>query len=109
MEGWVCVVERMGDRVCDGKNIAYQSSVPGYASTVILRNKVQSLVLGAPRYQHTGLVVMFRRNFDTWEANANIKGSQVSTECKEQECAEKFRCHGWHSRLNLESQDQLCL
>uniref|UniRef100_A0A8C0ZVN1 VWFA domain-containing protein n=1 Tax=Castor canadensis TaxID=51338 RepID=A0A8C0ZVN1_CASCN len=62
-------------RVNSDMNDAYL----GYASTVILRNKVQSLVLGAPRYQHTGLVVMFRRNFDTWEANANIKGSQIGS------------------------------
>ncbi|XP_012619586.2 integrin alpha-M isoform X1 [Microcebus murinus] len=51
----------------------------GYAATVVVRNRVQSLVLGAPRYQHVGLVVMFRQNFDTWEFNANIKGTQIGS------------------------------
>ncbi|XP_045399204.1 integrin alpha-M isoform X1 [Lemur catta] len=62
-------------RVDSDMNDAYL----GYAATVILRNRVQSLVLGAPRYQHIGLVVMFRQNADTWEFNANIKGSQIGS------------------------------
>uniref|UniRef100_A0A8C5YQ27 Integrin subunit alpha M n=1 Tax=Marmota marmota marmota TaxID=9994 RepID=A0A8C5YQ27_MARMA len=45
-------------RVDSDMNDAYL----GYASAVILRNRVQSLVLGAPRYQHIGLVAMFRQN-----------------------------------------------
>uniref|UniRef100_A0A8I6A686 Integrin subunit alpha D n=1 Tax=Rattus norvegicus TaxID=10116 RepID=A0A8I6A686_RAT len=48
----------------------------GYASAVISRNRVQSLVLGAPRYQHIGLVVMFKQNFGAWEPHTDIKGSQ---------------------------------
>uniref|UniRef100_A0A452QX68 Integrin subunit alpha M n=1 Tax=Ursus americanus TaxID=9643 RepID=A0A452QX68_URSAM len=48
----------------------------GYAAEVILRSRVQNLVLGAPRYQHIGLVVMFRENAGTWEATSVIKGSQ---------------------------------
>uniref|UniRef100_A0A8C6HYU7 Integrin alpha M n=1 Tax=Mus spicilegus TaxID=10103 RepID=A0A8C6HYU7_MUSSI len=59
-------------RVDSDMNDAYL----GYASAVILRNRVQSLVLGAPRYQHIGLVVMFRENFGTWEPHTSIKGSQ---------------------------------
>ncbi|XP_069343338.1 integrin alpha-M-like isoform X2 [Eulemur rufifrons] len=62
-------------RVDSDMNDAYL----GYAATVISRNRVQSLVLGAPRYQHVGLVVMFRQNADTWEFNANIKGSQIGS------------------------------
>nr|XP_035974883.1 integrin alpha-M isoform X6 [Halichoerus grypus] len=59
-------------RVDSDMNDAYL----GYAAEVILRSRVQNLVLGAPRYQHTGLVVMFRENAGTWENNAVIKGSQ---------------------------------
>ncbi|CAO2583474.1 Integrin alpha-M [Lemmus lemmus] len=59
-------------RVDSDMNDAYL----GYSSAVIMRSRVQSLVLGAPRYQHTGLVVMFRQNFGAWEPQANIKGSQ---------------------------------
>ncbi|OBS63467.1 hypothetical protein A6R68_08021, partial [Neotoma lepida] len=62
-------------RVDSDMNDAYL----GYASAVILRSRVQSLVLGAPRYQHTGLVVMFRENFGAWEPHANIKGSQIGS------------------------------
>ncbi|XP_048187741.1 integrin alpha-M-like [Perognathus longimembris pacificus] len=62
-------------RVNSDMNDAYL----GYASAVILRNKVQSLVLGAPRYQHIGLVVMLKRNFRVWEPSMEIKGSQIGS------------------------------
>ncbi|KAL1789296.1 integrin alpha-M isoform X2 [Sigmodon hispidus] len=51
----------------------------GYASAVILKSRDQSLVLGAPRYQHTGLVVMFRQNLGVWEPHSDIKGSQIGS------------------------------
>uniref|UniRef100_A0A8C0R3U5 Integrin subunit alpha M n=1 Tax=Canis lupus dingo TaxID=286419 RepID=A0A8C0R3U5_CANLU len=59
-------------RVDSDMNDAYL----GYAAEVILRSRVQNLVLGAPRYRHTGMVVMFKENAGTWETNAIIKGSQ---------------------------------
>uniref|UniRef100_A0A8C9UR07 Integrin subunit alpha M n=1 Tax=Spermophilus dauricus TaxID=99837 RepID=A0A8C9UR07_SPEDA len=62
-------------RVDSDMNDAYL----GYASAVILRNRVQSLVLGAPRYQHIGLVAMFRQNAGAWETNTIIKGNQRIT------------------------------
>ncbi|KAF3814075.1 hypothetical protein GH733_018107 [Mirounga leonina] len=62
-------------RVDSDMNDAYL----GYAAEVILRSRVQNLVLGAPRYQHTGLVVMFRENAGTWETNTVIKGSQIGS------------------------------
>ncbi|XP_055993691.1 integrin alpha-M-like [Sorex fumeus] len=51
----------------------------GYAAEVIVRNRVQSLILGAPRYQHIGLVVMFRKDAGFWNANSLIKGNQVGS------------------------------
>ncbi|XP_057551243.1 integrin alpha-M [Hippopotamus amphibius kiboko] len=51
----------------------------GYAAEVILRNRVQNLLLGAPRYQHVGLVVMFKQNARAWEKNTEIKGSQIGS------------------------------
>ncbi|XP_054438592.1 integrin alpha-M [Pteronotus mesoamericanus] len=51
----------------------------GYAAEVILRNRIQTLVLGAPRYQHTGLVAMFRQNAGTWQTNTVIKGKQIGS------------------------------
>ncbi|XP_004623053.1 integrin alpha-M [Octodon degus] len=62
-------------RVNSDMNDAYL----GYASAVITRNRGQNLVLGAPRYQHTGLVVMFRQNAGAWEASADIQGSQIGS------------------------------
>ncbi|XP_043415900.1 integrin alpha-M isoform X4 [Prionailurus bengalensis] len=62
-------------RVDSDMNDAYL----GYAAEVIWRSRVQNLVLGAPRYQHTGLVVMFRENAGTWETNTVIKGSQIGS------------------------------
>ncbi|VCW70442.1 unnamed protein product [Gulo gulo] len=62
-------------RVDSDMNDAYL----GYAAEVILRSRVQNLVLGAPRYQHTGLVVMFRESAGTWENSAVIKGSQIGS------------------------------
>ncbi|KAG3259703.1 integrin subunit alpha M [Ictidomys tridecemlineatus] len=62
-------------RVDSDMNDAYL----GYASAVILRNRVQSLVLGAPRYQHIGLVAMFRQNAGAWETNTIIKGNQIGS------------------------------
>uniref|UniRef100_G1LKQ3 Integrin subunit alpha M n=1 Tax=Ailuropoda melanoleuca TaxID=9646 RepID=G1LKQ3_AILME len=51
----------------------------GYAAEVITRSRVQNLVLGAPRYQHIGLVVMFKENAGAWEATSVIKGSQIGS------------------------------
>uniref|UniRef100_A0A0P6JUN6 Integrin alpha-M isoform 1 n=1 Tax=Heterocephalus glaber TaxID=10181 RepID=A0A0P6JUN6_HETGA len=51
----------------------------GYAAAVVVRSQVQSLALGAPRYQHTGLVVLFRQNAGAWETMANIWGSQIGS------------------------------
>ncbi|XP_006871997.1 PREDICTED: integrin alpha-M [Chrysochloris asiatica] len=62
-------------RVNSDMNDAYL----GYASEVISRNKVQSLVLGAPRYQHTGLVVMFKQNAGSWKTSAVINGTQIGS------------------------------
>ncbi|XP_005351394.1 integrin alpha-M isoform X2 [Microtus ochrogaster] len=62
-------------RVDSDMNDAYL----GYSSAVIMRSRVQSLLLGAPRYQHIGLVVMFRQNFGAWEPQADIKGSQIGS------------------------------
>ncbi|XP_077763542.1 integrin alpha-M isoform X3 [Canis aureus] len=62
-------------RVDSDMNDAYL----GYAAEVILRSRVQNLVLGAPRYRHTGMVAMFKENAGTWETNAIIKGSQIGS------------------------------
>ncbi|XP_028353839.1 integrin alpha-M [Physeter macrocephalus] len=62
-------------RVDSDMNDAYL----GYAAEAILQNRVQILLLGAPRYQHIGLVVIFKKNAGAWEKNAEIKGSQIGS------------------------------
>ncbi|XP_058425523.1 integrin alpha-M isoform X1 [Diceros bicornis minor] len=62
-------------RVDSDMNDAYL----GYAVEVILRSPVQSFVMGAPRHQHTGLVVMFKQNAGAWQTNSRIKGSQIGS------------------------------
>nr|KAF6489741.1 integrin subunit alpha M [Molossus molossus] len=59
-------------RVDSDMNDAYL----GYAAEVVLWGRVQTLVLGAPRYQHTGMVVMFRQSANVWETSSVIKGTQ---------------------------------
>ncbi|XP_008151001.3 integrin alpha-M isoform X1 [Eptesicus fuscus] len=51
----------------------------GYAAEVVSWGQVQTLALGAPRYQHTGLVAMFRQSAGAWEVNAMIEGSQIGS------------------------------
>ncbi|XP_006896550.1 PREDICTED: integrin alpha-M [Elephantulus edwardii] len=62
-------------RVDSDMNDAYL----GYAVEVTWRSRVQNLVLGAPRYQHTGMVVMFKQNAGTWENSVMIKGVQIGS------------------------------
>ena len=65
------------------------SSSSGYAVEVTSRNRVQNLFLGAPRYQHIGLVVIFRQNAGVWQKSTEIKGSQVSAECVGHRCTNR--------------------
>ncbi|XP_051852381.1 integrin alpha-D-like isoform X2 [Antechinus flavipes] len=51
----------------------------GYSAMVAIWNGVQKLVLGAPRYQHTGKVVVFTNVGGTWEQEAEVKGTQVGS------------------------------
>ncbi|XP_060029093.1 integrin alpha-M isoform X2 [Erinaceus europaeus] len=51
----------------------------GYAAEVVWRSRVQYLVLGAPRYQHTGMVVMFKPGGLAWETSSVIQGSQIGS------------------------------
>uniref|UniRef100_F6X2Y4 Uncharacterized protein n=1 Tax=Ornithorhynchus anatinus TaxID=9258 RepID=F6X2Y4_ORNAN len=50
----------------------------GYSTDVAIQNRIQGLVLGAPRYQHTGKVVMFRKTTGNWNQWAEVMGAQVS-------------------------------
>ncbi|KAM8777399.1 integrin alpha-M [Rhynchonycteris naso] len=62
-------------RVDSDMNDAYL----GYSAEVIVRGRGHLLVLGAPRYQHTGLVAMFRQTAGVWESSAVIKGRKIGS------------------------------
>ncbi|XP_072452919.1 integrin alpha-D isoform X2 [Notamacropus eugenii] len=51
----------------------------GYSAMVAIWNGVQKLVLGAPRYQHTGKIIVFTNVGDIWEQEAEVKGTQVGS------------------------------
>uniref|UniRef100_A0A5F8HIL1 Integrin subunit alpha D n=1 Tax=Monodelphis domestica TaxID=13616 RepID=A0A5F8HIL1_MONDO len=51
----------------------------GYSTTVATWNRVQRLVLGAPRYQHTGKVIVFTDVDGTWKQEAEVKGTQIGS------------------------------
>lgn len=41
---------------------------------------MQSLVLGAPRHQHTGKVIIFTQSPKQWTPQAEVTGTQVGVE-----------------------------
>ncbi|XP_038619313.1 integrin alpha-M-like [Tachyglossus aculeatus] len=51
----------------------------GYSADVATQKGVRSLVLGAPRYQHTGKVVMFRKIAGSWNQWAEVTGAQIGS------------------------------
>ncbi|XP_038619311.1 integrin alpha-D-like [Tachyglossus aculeatus] len=51
----------------------------GYSADVATQRNIQSLVLGAPRYQHTGKVVIFRKIAGRWNQWAEVTGSQIGS------------------------------
>uniref|UniRef100_A0A5F8GUS3 VWFA domain-containing protein n=1 Tax=Monodelphis domestica TaxID=13616 RepID=A0A5F8GUS3_MONDO len=51
----------------------------GYSMEMAFQNGVQKLVLGAPRYQHIGKVIIFTQISSGWKQTAEIKGIQVGS------------------------------
>ncbi|XP_039389836.1 integrin alpha-D-like [Mauremys reevesii] len=53
----------------------------GYSSQVITANGQSSYVVGAPRYQHTGKVVLFSRdtNSGKWTPRSEVLGEQIGS------------------------------
>lgn len=49
----------------------------GYSTELALWKGVQSLILGAPRHQHTGKVVLFTQVSRQWRPKAEVTGTQV--------------------------------
>ncbi|XP_054635985.1 integrin alpha-D [Dunckerocampus dactyliophorus] len=54
-------------------------SYMGYSVSVGQMNNVPLYFAGAPRFQHTGQVLLFRHNGSSWEASQRINGDQIGS------------------------------
>ncbi|XP_045399191.1 integrin alpha-D-like isoform X3 [Lemur catta] len=61
------------------ENVNMTDSYLGYSSELALWKGVQSLVLGAPRHQHTGKVVIFTQESGQWRPKAEVAGAQIGS------------------------------
>lgn len=71
----------MGQELPGGRGLrgafVLRSGPSGYSTELALWKGVQSLVLGAPRHQHTGKVVIFTQKSRQWQPKAEVTGTQV--------------------------------
>ncbi|KAK2097942.1 hypothetical protein P7K49_023393 [Saguinus oedipus] len=61
------------------ENVDMRDSYLGYSTQLALWRGVQSLVLGAPRYQHTGKAVIFTQVSRQWRMKAEVMGTQIGS------------------------------
>ncbi|XP_008046609.2 integrin alpha-X, partial [Carlito syrichta] len=61
------------------ENVDMKDSYLGYSTELALWKGVQSLVLGAPRHQHTGKVIMFTQESRQWRPKAEVTGTQIGS------------------------------
>ncbi|XP_075384250.1 integrin alpha-D-like [Tenrec ecaudatus] len=61
------------------ENVDMKDSYLGYAMEWALWKGTQSLVLGAPRHQHTGKVVIFTQVMKRWLPQAEVTGTQIGS------------------------------
>ncbi|XP_059548141.1 integrin alpha-D isoform X2 [Myotis daubentonii] len=61
------------------ENLDMADSYLGYSTELALWKGVQSLVLGAPRHQHTGKAVIFTPAAGQWRPKAEVTGTQIGS------------------------------
>ncbi|XP_076997265.1 integrin alpha-X isoform X2 [Tamandua tetradactyla] len=61
------------------ENADMQDSYLGYSTELAFWKGVQSLVLGAPRHQHTGKAVIFNQASGQWMPKAEVTGTQIGS------------------------------
>ncbi|XP_069876314.1 integrin alpha-X-like [Dipodomys merriami] len=61
------------------KSVDMRDSYLGYSMELALWKGTWSLVMGAPRHQHTGKVVMFTQDVGQWKPNAEVPGTQIGS------------------------------
>uniref|UniRef100_A0A8D1NT53 VWFA domain-containing protein n=1 Tax=Sus scrofa TaxID=9823 RepID=A0A8D1NT53_PIG len=69
------------------EDVDMRDSYLGYSAELVIWKGVQSLVLGAPRHQHTGKAVIFTQVSRQWKPKAEVAGTQVG-------CGEGCWCLG---------------
>ncbi|XP_045849454.1 integrin alpha-D-like isoform X2 [Meles meles] len=76
------------------ENVDMRDSYLGYSTELAFWKGVQSLILGAPRHQHTGKVVIFRKTSGKWRPKAEVTGTQrPKWQCEVILCGEQG--HPW--------------
>uniref|UniRef100_A0A8C0L9E3 Integrin subunit alpha X n=1 Tax=Canis lupus dingo TaxID=286419 RepID=A0A8C0L9E3_CANLU len=61
------------------ENVDMRDSYLGYSAELAFWKGVQSLILGAPRHQHTGKVVIFTQASEQWRPKAEVSGTQIGS------------------------------
>uniref|UniRef100_A0A452UFI8 Integrin subunit alpha D n=1 Tax=Ursus maritimus TaxID=29073 RepID=A0A452UFI8_URSMA len=61
------------------ENVDMRDSYLGYSAELALWKGVQSLILGAPRHQHTGKAVIFTQTSEQWRPKAEVTGTQIGS------------------------------
>ncbi|ELW66315.1 Integrin alpha-D [Tupaia chinensis] len=61
------------------ERVDMRDSYLGYSTELALWKGEQNLVLGAPRYQHTGKVVIFTPGPKQWRLKAEVTGTQIGS------------------------------
>uniref|UniRef100_A0AC11CJN8 Integrin subunit alpha X n=1 Tax=Ovis aries TaxID=9940 RepID=A0AC11CJN8_SHEEP len=61
------------------EHVDMRDSYLGYSTELALWKGVQSLILGAPRHQHTGKVVLFTQVSGQWRLKAEVTGTQIGS------------------------------
>ncbi|XP_069876316.1 integrin alpha-D-like [Dipodomys merriami] len=61
------------------KSVDMRDSYLGYSMELALWKGTWNLVMGAPRHQHTGKVVMFTQDVGQWKPNAEVPGTQIGS------------------------------
>ncbi|XP_008683564.1 integrin alpha-X [Ursus maritimus] len=61
------------------ENVDMRDSYLGYSAELAFWKGVQSLILGAPRHQHTGKAVIFTQTSEQWRPKAEVTGTQIGS------------------------------
>ncbi|XP_044928447.1 integrin alpha-D isoform X3 [Mustela putorius furo] len=61
------------------ENVDMRDSYLGYSTELAFWKGVQSLILGAPRHQHTGKAVIFTKTSGKWRPKAEVAGTQIGS------------------------------